>query len=238
MCAARANDERLTVLAHELRLPLSTLSNAAELLARSAAREPAIGRISEIVSRQTATIRRLVEQLLDVSRLDTERVQLRMCDLDLRAVVANAVEDHRAQLENAGLQFELSVDSRPVLVRGDDLKLGLVMANLLSNAIKFTPAPGYVHIAVEVSGRCASLRVRDTGVGFTKDLRAVIFDRYRQGNPGLSGGLGLGLPIVKGLVELHGGEISAASEGPGRGCTITIRLPLVGRAGCRAGLDA
>ena len=105
--ATQVSDERLTVLAHELRTPLSALSNAAELLARSAAREPAIARISEIVSRQTTTIRTLVEQLLDVNRLDTERVRLRMCDVDLRAVVANAVEDHRAQIEKAGLRFEL-----------------------------------------------------------------------------------------------------------------------------------
>jgi signal transduction histidine kinase len=231
MCAARVSDERLTVLAHELCTPLSALSNAAELLARSAAREPAIARISEIVSRQTATIRTLVEQLLDVSRLDTEGVRLRMCDIDLRAVAANAVEDHRAQLEKAGLQFELLLDSQPVVVRGDELKLRLVMANLLSNAIKFTPAPGYVHIAVEVSGRCASLCVRDTGVGLAEDLLTAIFDRYQQADPGVFGGLGLGLPIVKGLVELHGGRISASSDGPGRGCTITIHLPLVGSTG-------
>jgi signal transduction histidine kinase len=226
MCAARVSDERIEVLAHELRTPLSALSNAAELLSRSAAREPAIVRLSAIVSRQTATIRTLVEQLLDVSRLDTECVQLRMCDIDLRAVTANVVEDHRAQIEDAGLRFELTVDPQPVLVRGDAVKLGQVIANLLSNAIKFTPAPGYVHVAVEMDGGCASLLVRDTGVGFAKNFLPVMFDRYRQASPGNFGGLGLGLPIARGLLQLHGGQITASSDGPGRGCTFTIRLPL------------
>jgi signal transduction histidine kinase len=227
---AQSSDERLAVLAHELRSPLAALSNAAELLARSAVREPAIVRISEIVSRQTATIRALVEQLLDVGRFDMQRLQLRMCDIDLRAVAANTVEDHRAQIEGAGLRVELTLGSEPVLVRADAVKLGQVVANVLSNAIKFTPAPGYVHIAVEMSASCACLLVRDTGVGFTQDLLPVMFDRYRQANPGSFGGLGLGLPIAKGIVELHGGEISASSDGPGRGCTIAIRLPIPSRA--------
>jgi signal transduction histidine kinase len=99
---------------------------------------------------------------------------------------------------------------------------------VLSNAVKFTPAPGYVHVAVEIGESCARLTVRDTGVGFAKNLLPVMFDRFQQAHPGDFGGLGLGLPIAKGLVELHGGQISAASEGPGRGCSVTIRLPLAG----------
>ena len=107
------------------------------------------------------------------------------------------------------------------------MKLRQVLGNLLSNAIKFTPAPGSVSIVVEESGDSAYLRVCDTGVGFSAELLPVIFDRYRQASRGSFGGLGLGLPIAKGLVELHGGEIGAFSEGPEKGCTITIRLPLV-----------
>jgi signal transduction histidine kinase len=223
--SARAGDERLAVLAHELRTPLSALASAAEVLARCAS-EPSMVRISQIVSRQTATMRALVEQLLDASRVDTGRLALRMCMIDLRDVARNAVDDHREQLARAGLHCELSLHSQPIRVNGDAVKLGQVLGNLLSNAIKFTPAPGSVHIAVEASGDFARLSVRDTGIGLSADLLPVIFDQYCQANRGSFGGLGLGLPIAKGLVDLHGGEIRAVSDGPGTGCTITVALPL------------
>jgi signal transduction histidine kinase len=214
------------VLAHELRTPLATLTNAAEWLERTGSSEPSIRQISAIVSRQTAILRSLVEQLLDVSRLDTQRVRLRMREVDLRAIVNDAVEDHRRELERAALELELVADGRPIVVTGDAVKLGQVMANLLSNAIKFTPPGGLVHVTVDASGATASIDVRDSGVGIAPDLLPVIFDRYAQANRGSFGGLGLGLPIAKGIVELHGGEISASSDGPGAGCTIRIRLPL------------
>jgi signal transduction histidine kinase len=225
-----SNEDRLAVLAHELRTPLSTLTNAAEWLERTAEHEPSIRRISAIVSRQTAVLRTLVEQLLDVGRLDMDRVQLRMRDVDVRAVASHAVEDRRREMERAGLTCELAPAPQPVVVTGDAVKLGQAMANLLSNAIKFTPPGGCVHIAVGSGGGSASICVRDSGVGIAPELLPVIFDRYRQGKRGSFGGLGLGLPIAKGIVELHGGEISAVSDGPGMGCEIRIRLPLARRA--------
>jgi signal transduction histidine kinase len=221
----RDSDERLAVLAHELRTPLSALASAAEGLARCAS-EPRAVRLSEIVSRQTAAMRMLVEELLDAARVDSGRVELRMRALDLRDVARNAVEDHREQFERAGLRCNLTVDSQPVTVVGDAAKLGQILGNLLSNALKFTRAPGSVHVVVEASGDRACLNVRDTGIGLSADLLPVIFDQYRQGNRGSFGGLGLGLSIAKGFVELHGGEIRAASDGPGTGCTVTVRLPL------------
>lgn len=224
-----SSDERLAVLAHELRTPLSTLTNAAEWLERAAVREPSIRRVSAIVSRQTAILSALVEQLLDVRRLDTERVQLQMRVVDLRTVVSHAVEDRRREIEHAGLACELDAGSEPVMVTGDAVQLGQVMANLLSNAIKFTPAPGTVRVTVASNGDSASIRVCDTGIGMAPELLPVIFDRYAQATRGRSGGLGLGLPIAKGMVELHGGEIGAASDGPGTGCAIWIRLPLARR---------
>jgi two-component system, sensor histidine kinase len=223
--SARASDERVTVLAHELRTPLSALAGAAEVLARCAS-EPSMVRISQIVSRQTATMRALVEQLLDASRIDMGRLTLRMCKIDLRDVARDAVEDHREQLGRAGLRCELTVHSQPIMVNGDAVKLGQVLGNLLSNAIKFTHSPGSVHIAVEASSDWASLSVRDTGIGLSADLLPEIFDQYCQANRGSFGGLGLGLPIAKGLVDLHGGEIRAVSDGPGTGCTIIVGLPL------------
>ena len=225
MSAAQSRDERLAVLAHELRTPLATLVNAAEWLERTAVREPSIRSISEIVARQTVVLQTLVEQLLDERRLDTDNVQLRMCEVDLRTVVSHAVEDHLPEMERAGLRCELAMDSQPIVVRGDAVKLGQVLANLLSNAIKFTPSAGLVQVAVRRSGAVASICVRDTGVGMAPELLPVIFDRYRQADRGSFGGLGLGLPIAKGLVELHGGEMSASSDGPGTGCTMEIRLP-------------
>jgi signal transduction histidine kinase len=221
----KVSDERLAVLAHELRTPLSTLASAAEVLARCA-NEPSVVRISEIVSRQTATLRTLVEELLDANRVGAGRMELRMRALDLRDVTRNAVEDHRERFERAGLRCELTVDSQPLTVIGDPVKLGQVLGNLLSNAFKFTRAPGSVYVVAEPSGDRACLSVRDTGIGLAPELLPVIFDQYRQASRGSFGGLGLGLPIAKGLVELHGGEIRASSAGPGSGCTITVSLPL------------
>ena len=223
----KTNDERLQELAHELRTPLSALSTAAEVLARFVAGDPAIAGISKIMSRQTEVMRVLVDQLLDVSRLDAERVQLRMCAIDLREVAREAVEDRREELERAGLCCELIVPTRSVTVNGDPVKLGQIVGNLLSNSIKFTRAPGGIYVGVDVDGGRACLRVRDTGVGIPAELLPVIFDRYLQASRGSFGGLGLGLPIVKGLVELHGGEIGVWSDGPGKGCTVTVSLPVV-----------
>ena len=223
--ARRSCDERLAVLAHELRTPLSALASAAEVLARCARDQPFV-RISEIVLRQTATMRALVEELLDASRVDTGLLTLRMRELDLRDVARNAVDDHREQFAHARLRCELAVGPQPIMVSGDAGKLGQVVGNLLSNAIKFTQTPGIVQVMVDASGGRACLAVRDTGVGVSAELLAVIFERYRQASRGSFGGLGLGLPIAKGLVELHGGEIHAFSDGPGTGCTITVHLPL------------
>lgn len=223
---AGSSDERLAILAHELRSPLSALTSAAEALVRCAS-EPTIIRLSGIVSRQTAAMRALVDELLDESRVETGRLALQTCPLDLRDVARNVVEDHREQFERASLTCELVVPARPIRVNADRMKLRQVLGNLLSNAIKFTPAPGSVAVVVEKSGSSACLRVCDTGVGFSAELLPVIFDPYRQARRGSFGGLGLGLPIAKGIVELHGGEIRAFSDGLGKGCTITVRLPLV-----------
>jgi signal transduction histidine kinase len=229
---AGSSDERLAILAHELRSPLAALTSAAEALERCA-NEPSIIRLSGIVSRQTAAMRVLVDELLDASRVTSGRLALQTADLDLRDVARNVVEDYRERIARASLLCELVVPARPITVNADAMKLRQVLGNLLSNAIKFTPAPGSVVVVIEASAASACLRVCDTGVGFSAELLPVIFDPYRQANRGSFGGLGLGLPIAKGIVELHGGEIRAFSDGPGRGCTITVRLPLATSAGQR-----
>lgn len=223
-------DERLAIVAHEMRTPLSALANAAQALARYASEPSTVIRISGIVSRQTTAMQALVEELLDATRVDKGRVVLRQTPLDLCDVARSVVEDHGDRFDRAGLTCELGLCAPPVMVNGDALKLRQVLGNLLSNAIKFTSPPGRVCVVVERSGDTAILRVSDTGVGFSADLLPEIFDRYRQASRGSFGGLGLGLPIAKGLVELHGGEIAAFSDGPGKGCTMTIRLPLLAAA--------
>jgi signal transduction histidine kinase len=154
------------------------------------------------------------------------RLTLRTERVDLREVVRGVLEDHRERFDRASLTCELTLSAQPIMVNADALKLQQVLGNVLSNAIKFTPTPGAVYVVVEGDEDGAQLRVRDTGVGFSAELLPVIFDRYRQASRGSFGGLGLGLPIAKGIVELHGGAIDAFSDGPGQGCTITIRLPL------------
>lgn len=205
----RAGDERLAILAHELRNPLTALSNAAEALAQFAS-DPAILRISGIVSRQTTAMRVLVDELLDANRVEMGRLALHMSRLDLRELARSVVDDHRDQFNRASLRCMLTVCAQPIMVSGDPMKLRQVLGNLLSNAIKFTPAPGAVHVLVEGCSDWACLRVCDTGLGVAADLLPRMFDRYRQAIRGNFGGLGLGLPIAKGLVELHGGEIGAS----------------------------
>jgi signal transduction histidine kinase len=221
-------NQQVAKLAHELRSPLAALHNAAELLARAAADDPAIKRIGDIVMRQTTTMRALVEELLDVSRLDAGRLQIALRRLDLRAVAAAVIEDHRSDIERAGLRYSVDLDAEPVWVMGDGVKLRQVLANLVSNAIKFTPAPGSIEVAVRATEQYATLGVRDSGVGIPPELIGSVFEHYRQADPGGHGGLGLGLPIAKGIVEQHDGEITASSEGPGLGCLIEVRLPVHG----------
>ena len=219
-------DERIATLAHELRSPVAALSNVSRLLAERAANEPTLAAIAAIVGRQTMVMRALIDELLDASRLEAQCLELRMGVVDLRDVVRGTIEDLRAEIDRAGLTCEVELATHPVEVAGDPLKLGQALGNLLSNSIKFTPASGTLRVTLDRDGGFARLTVRDTGIGIEPELLAVIFDRYQQAHRGRFGGLGLGLPIVKGLVELHGGTVSAASAGPCMGCTMTIRLPM------------
>ena len=219
-------DERLAVLAHELRSPLAALNNAAELLSQVSQGDPSLERIGAIITRQTAAMRVLVEQVLDLNRLDAERIPMSLRRLDLREVARNTVEDHRAQIEHAGLRCEMAFPEEPLHVRGDATRLAQVLGNLLQNAVKFTPPPGSIRVDIGAADGRVCLSVRDTGEGIPPQFLPMVFDRYRQATCGGHGGLGLGLPIAKGLIEQHGGTIEAESDGVGRGCTINVRLPL------------
>jgi signal transduction histidine kinase len=237
--AARRKDEFLALLGHELRNPLAPLQNALHVLRLRGADPPTVAWAQDVAQRQVRLLTRLVDDLLDVSRIGRGKILLRREPLDLAGLVATAVEDYRRSLDGAGLTLVAEVPPAPVWVLGDPVRLAQVVANLLGNAVKFTDPGGRVEVAVAVdeAARQARVSVRDTGVGIEPDLLPRLFELYTQGDRSLQrsrGGLGLGLALVKGLVELHGGGVRASSDGPGRGAHVAFWLPLAARGSAPA----
>jgi signal transduction histidine kinase len=229
--AGRRKDEFLAMLAHELRNPLAPLRTALHLLGQRAGGDPAFRQILEIMERQVRHLARVVDDLLDVSRITQGRVQLRPERLDLARLTRTAAEDHRDIFRQARLALDVDVPEVPVWVMGDSLRLTQVFSNLLQNAAKFTEPGGRVSVRLAVGGPAgkAEVLVRDTGVGIGPEVLPRLFEAFAQADRSLDrskGGLGLGLALVKGLAELHGGEVIAASAGPGRGSEFTVRLPV------------
>jgi PAS domain S-box-containing protein len=228
--ADRRKDEFLAMLAHELRNPLAPISSAADMLRIAYSGEPRVKQISEIVARQVAHMRHLVDDLLDVSRVTRGLVAINRQALDLRRVVGEAVEQSRPLVEARRHQLEVALPGEPMMVDGDHTRLVQVVANLLNNAAKYTHEGGRIEVGLEAREGQARLTVRDNGTGIGPDLLPVVFDLFTQGSRTLDraqGGLGLGLALVRKLVELHGGQVAAASAGPGQGSTFTVSLPLV-----------
>jgi signal transduction histidine kinase len=183
----------------------------------------------DIIARQAAQMTRLVDDLLDASRLGQGKLSLRRERLDLAALVRAVLEDHRGRLEGAGLALATELSESSVWVNGDPVRLTQVLGNLLHNALKFTAPPGRVTVRLLEAEGQAVLSVEDTGEGITRELLPRVFEPFTQGDSPAErskGGLGLGLSLVKGLVELHGGQVRAVSDGPGRGAAFTVRLPL------------
>jgi signal transduction histidine kinase/CheY-like chemotaxis protein len=228
--AERHKDEFLAVLGHELRNPLAPVRNAVQLLRQKPDAETAAW-AGEMMDRQLRHLTRLVDDLLDTSRLARGKLELRRDRLDLVQLVRATAEDRRRLLEEAGRELVLQLASAPVLVRGDADRLAQVLDNLLDNAQKFTDRGGRISVSLTADAGRATLTVADTGVGIPPTALPTVFQWYRQAQVDPereNGGLGLGLALVKGLVELHGGNVSAASDGPGHGATITIVLPTNG----------
>jgi PAS domain S-box-containing protein len=226
--ADRRKDEFLAMLAHELRNPLAPIRNAVEVMRRLVPDEPRLLQIREMIDRQVAHMARLIDDLLDVSRISRGKILLRSEPVDWTALVSAAVEDHRSLLESHGLRVVTELPAGPVWVNGDPTRLSQIVGNLLQNSNKFTNQGGRVDVRLE-AGRDAVLTVRDTGIGMEPEILARLFEPFSQADGSLDrsrGGLGLGLALVKGLVELHGGEVSAASPGVGQGSTFMVRLPL------------
>ena len=227
--AVERNKAFLGTLAHELRNPLSALSNAAYLLRLSPAADDRQAAVVGVVERQVQLLRRLVEDVLDVTRVGTGKVELRRRVVPLEEVLARAGDACRPAAERRRLELKLLLMPTPTLVDVDPDRLEQVAANLLGNAIKYTPDGGSVWLKATVEGTEAVFRVEDTGVGVGADMLPRIFDLFTQEASSLGrsqGGLGLGLPLVRELVELHGGSVQVRSEGRDKGSEFTVRLPM------------
>jgi PAS domain S-box-containing protein len=227
--AERRTNEFLAMLAHELRNPLAPIRNAVGVLRARGVDDPQVRRIRDVIDRQVTHLARLVDDLLDVSRITTGKITLHRESVDLTEIIPRAADETKSMFEQRRQQLDLHLPPTPIRVQGDRVRLVQVITNLLANAAKFTPEGGYVRLALEARGPSAEFSVRDNGVGIAADLLPRVFDLFIQGDRSLDhslGGLGIGLTLVKRLVLLHGGNVEARSDGPGRGSTFVVRLPL------------
>jgi PAS domain S-box-containing protein len=224
----RRKDEFLAMLAHELRNPLAPIASGVALLERVAGNEARVRQTADLIGRQAAHLRSLVDDLMDVSGVARGLVTLKVERLDVRTVLADAVEQTRPLMDSKGHSLHMLVGPAPVPVMGDRKRLVQIFTNVLGNAAKYTPPAGRVVLEAGSDGAKAVVRVRDNGRGMTPELLARVFDLFVQGERSQDlgkGGLGIGLALVKRLVELHGGSVVADSAGAGQGSTFTIELP-------------
>ncbi|HEX7908761.1 MAG TPA: PAS domain S-box protein, partial [Paraburkholderia sp.] len=223
-------NEFLAILAHELRNPLAPIRNALQILLQSGTRTPADRSAIDIMQRQMAQMVRLVDELLDVSRVSRGRIELRRGEVELTSLAHHAVEAIRSECDAMRQELVVSVPPEPIYVDGDPVRLLQVIGNLLSNASKFTEGGGRIELRLEREGDQALVRVRDNGIGITEAQRARIFDMFAQADNSLErtrSGLGIGLTLVKTLVEMHGGVVTANSAGAGQGSEFVIGLPML-----------
>lgn len=241
MEADKRKDEFLAMLGHELRNPLTPIRNAAHVLGRLETREPQVRWARETIERQVIHLTRLVDDLLDVSHIARGKVALHQETLSLADMVDQALNMARPLIEAKGHRFELRLPEKPVWLRGDPVRLVQVLLNLLDNAAKYTLEGGLIELEASVEGAMIEIRVCDNGIGIPGDLLPHVFDLFLQGERALDraqGGLGIGLTLVKRLLEMHGGQIEAASAGTDLGSEFTIRLPTLADAAKVAGTEA
>ncbi len=228
--ADRKKDAFIATLAHELRNPLAPIRNAVNLLRLSTDDDPQASWCRDVIDRQVGQMAHLLEDLLDVSRMTRGQLQLRLETLTVATVIDRAVEIARPAIDAGGHDLRTTVAAGPLVVRGDLTRLAQVFSNLLINAAKYTRERGVITLAAEVAGDDVVVRVGDTGIGLTAEQMPRIFEMFGQLESTLDrsqGGLGIGLSLARQLIALHGGEIGARSDGPGRGSEFTVRLPLV-----------
>jgi signal transduction histidine kinase/CheY-like chemotaxis protein len=231
--ADRRKDEFLATLSHELRNPLAPMRNALDVMQHldgHAGTHGADGRLLQSFDRQLRHLTRLVDDLMEVSRITQGRMELRRAPVDLALMAHGAVQDLAGAMRTARHALRLNLPASPLLVDGDATRLSQVIVNLLTNAIKYTPDGGAISLSLADAAGCAELRIRDSGIGIPAADLENVFDMFAQLGPALErarGGLGIGLALVRGIVELHGGSIHAASAGAGLGSEFTVRLPLL-----------
>ena len=229
--ADRRKDEFLAMLGHELRNPLAAITSALELLRHGAGPRE---RVQGVLDRQTAQLRRLVEDLLDLARITRGDIPLRTDAVDLRAIVESAVRGASPQVEAKRHELSVEVPGEAVPIEGDAARLEQVVANLLGNAVKYTPPGGRIEVRLAREGEEAVLVVRDSGIGISAELLPYVFEPFTQAERSLDraqGGLGIGLTLVQRIVRMHGGSVSARSDGPGQGAELVVRLPVSASAG-------
>jgi len=230
----RRKDEFLAMLSHELRNPLAPIRTALEVIRRLAPAEPKLTWATDVTGRQVAHLTRLVEDLLDVARINQGKIALQTEPLDLRAVVAHAIETAKPFLDSRRHQLRTAIPDTPVALRGDFARLSQVVANLLNNAAKYTDEGGAIDLTLTLRQGEAQISVRDNGVGIDAELLPNIFELFEQGKRSLDrsqGGLGVGLTLVHRLVSLHQGTVTATSAGSGRGSEFRVVLPCLSEVG-------
>ncbi|MEO8835997.1 MAG: HAMP domain-containing sensor histidine kinase, partial [Caldimonas sp.] len=227
--ADQDKDDFIATLSHELRNPLAPIGNAIGVVRKLAPTDPRVAWCHDVIGRQTEQMAHLLDDLLDISRLTRGKLELRMQHLELTSAIDNAVEAAQPVIDAAGHALVVSLPPESLWVDGDPTRLAQVFSNVLINAAKYTPAGGRIALAVALDGQAVSVTVRDTGIGIAEEHIARIFDMFGQVESARSrsqGGQGIGLSLVRGLVELHHGTIRARSEGLHKGSEFEIRLPL------------
>jgi PAS domain S-box-containing protein len=227
--ADRRKDEFLAMLAHELRNPLAPIRNAMQIMRLAGADREVTDRARVVVERQVEQLVRLVDDLLDVSRIMRGKIELRKERVELASIVTQAVEVVQPTLDANGQTFEISAPPQPVILHADPVRISQVVGNIIQNAAKFSAEQGRIHLTIDSEDRHVVLRVRDEGAGIHPDLLPHVFDLFVQGDKSLQrseGGMGIGLTVVKRLVQMHGGHVEVHSPGVGQGSEFAVKLPL------------
>jgi PAS domain S-box-containing protein len=228
--ADRRKDDFIALLAHELRNPLAPLRNGLQVMRLASGDGSAVAQARTMMERQLGHMVRLIDDLLDVSRISRNKMELRKARVLLTDIVSNAVETARPAIEAAGHELTVSLPPQPIFLNADLTRLAQVFSNLLSNSAKYTERGGSIWLSAEIVNRSVAMCVRDTGIGIPADALPYIFDMFSQVDRSIersTGGLGIGLALVKGLVEMHGGTVVASSAGEGKGSAFTVTLPVL-----------
>jgi signal transduction histidine kinase len=228
----RQKDHFIAALAHELRNPLATIRASADAMALIRVPDDRVTRLVERLDRQTTAMTRILDDLLDVSRIALGKVSVQVEPIEVQGLLSDILEEQRARIAQAGLKLDVHIDPSSCSANADRVRLRQIVDNLFSNAIKFTPAGGTIHLSFLKQGAFASIIVRDTGIGFSEQFASKLFEPFAQEDPAHDrpgGGLGLGLTIASRLAKLQGGTLSAASAGLNQGATFTLKIPLAKR---------